>query len=104
VDSVIPLVVAILGSPGFDATQVKPDTVRLSGARVIRIGNFHLCIRLDVNRDGIPDFLCTVYKRDLVLPADDAVAVLTGRTRSNVPFRGEDSIHIVRGGHHHDDD
>jgi hypothetical protein len=97
IDSLVPLVVAILGSPGFDVTQVRPETVQLSGARVIRGENGYLCVRLDVNRDGIPDLVCTVYKRQLVLPADDAVAVLTGQTRSNMRFRGEDSIHIVRG-------
>jgi len=103
-DSLIPLTVAILGSSGFNATQVKPDTVQLSGARVIRLGNVHLCGALDVNRDGIPDLVCVFDKRQLVLPADDAVAVLTGQTRSNVRFRGEDSIHIVRGSHYDDDD
>jgi hypothetical protein len=103
-DSLIPLAVAILGSPSFNATQVKPDTVRLSGARVIRIGNVHLCGPLDVNRDGILDLVCVVDKRQLVLPADDAVAVLTAQTRANVSIRGEDSIHIVRGTPPHDDD
>ena len=102
-DSLIPLSVAILSSPSFNATQVKPETVRLSGASVIRLGNAYLCGALDVNRDGIPDLVCIVDKRHLVLPADDAVAVLTGQTRSNVSIRGEDSIHIVRGTPRDDD-
>ena len=104
VNSIFPLAVAILGAQGFNATQVKPETVRLASAKVIRIGNVYLCGPLDVNRDGKLDLVCIVDKRDLVLPADDAVAVLTGRTWSNVPFRGEDSIHIIRGKSHHDDD
>jgi hypothetical protein len=103
-DSIFPLAVAILGGPGFDATQVKPETVRLAGASVIRIGTVYLCGRFDVNHDGFLDFVCVVDKRQLVLPADDAVAVLTAKTRSNVSIRGEDTIHILRGKSYYDDD
>jgi hypothetical protein len=102
--SIVPLTVAILGSPTFDATKVDPATVRLSGAKVPKIGKLFACATLHVNGDNIPDFVCVLDKRQLVLPSDDAVAVLTGKTRSNLPFRGEDSIHIVRIAGHHDDD
>ena len=94
--SPIPLAVAILGSASFDATQVRSDTVRLSGARVLRRANIDLCASLDIDRDGVPDFVCLVDKRQLVLPADVAVAVLTARTVSGVPVRGEDSIRVVK--------
>ena len=104
VDSIFPLAVAILGAPGFDATQVRPETVRLSGAPVIRVGPAYLCARVDVNKDGLTDFVCIVDKRALILPADDAVAVLTATTRANVSIRGEDSIHILHGKRYHDDD
>ena len=94
--SPIPLSVAILGSPSFDATQVRSDTVLLSGARVLRRGNIDLCARLDIDGDGVPDLVCLVDKRQLVLPADVAVAVLTAQTVSGVPVRGEDSIRVVK--------
>jgi hypothetical protein len=94
--SIIPLAVAILGSSTFDPLQVDVSTVRLSGAKVVRIGKFHLCAPIDVNKDGIHDVVCIVDKKHLVLPSDNAVAVLTGKTRSNQAFRGEDSIHIIR--------
>ena len=95
--STVPLSVAILSGSGFDATQVSPNSVDLSGAKVLRRGNVLLCDSSDANGDGIPDLVCTVDKRDLVLASDSAVALLTARTQTNVLVRGEDSIHIVRG-------
>jgi hypothetical protein len=99
------LTVAILGANGFNATSVRPDTVLLSGAKVLRRGQLHLCGPLDVNGDGFTDLVCVVDKRDLVLPSDQAIAVLTAKTHANVSIRGEDSIHILRGtkSHHEDD-
>jgi hypothetical protein len=98
------LSVAILGANGFNATSVRPETVLLSGAKVLRRGQLHLCSPLDVNKDGFTDLLCVVDKRDLVLPSDNAIAVLTAKTRADVSIRGEDSIHILRGQSHHNDD
>jgi Thrombospondin type 3 repeat len=104
-DSPHPLWVAILGSSTFDATEVRPDTIRLAQAAVVRHGSHHLCRRVDVNKDGFRDLDCMVNKHELVLPSgDDAVAVLTGKTRSGIDIRGEDSIHILRGRSHHPDD
>ena len=104
-NSPFPLAVAILGAQNFDATEVRPNTIDLSGAKVTRLGQVHLCGRLDVNRDGFMDLVCIVDKRDLILPSDDAVALLTAKTRADVSIRGEDSIHIIRGtkSHHEDD-
>ena len=92
------LPVAILGSATFDATQVNPATVVLSGARVRMIGkNKFSCSVEDVNGDHFFDLLCHVETRQLNVPPDrnDAVVELTARTFANVPIYGEDTIHIV---------
>jgi hypothetical protein len=103
--SIVPLTVAIFGSPTFDVKKVNLATIRLAGAKVVRLGPLYACAILHVDKDKIPDLACIIDKRHLALPADVAIAVLTGETRSRQPFRGEDSIHIVRHhGHHHDDD
>jgi len=102
--SPVPLAVAIFGSATFDVTRINPATVRLSGARVPQSNNRFACAVLHVNGDNFPDLVCIVDKRQLVLPADNAIAVLTGRTFANRPFRGEDSIQIVRGRVPRDDD
>ena len=92
------LPVAILGSATFDATQVNPATVVLSGARVRMIGkNKFSCSVQDVNGDHFFDLLCQVETRQLNVPPDrdNVVVELTARTFANVSIYGEDTIRVV---------
>jgi len=89
--------VAILSSPTFDATQVKPDSVTLAGARVKLIGkgDRYACSPEDVNGDGVRDVVCHVATAQFMIEAGDTVAVLEAETFDGTPIRGEDSIKIV---------
>jgi len=89
--------VAILSSASFDASQVDPESVTLSGApvRLIGRGNKYSCSRQDVNSDGRMDLLCHVETAQFMLQTGDTTAVLLGSTFGGQRIRGEDSIRIV---------
>jgi len=90
------LAVAILSSATFDATQVNQATIVLSGAKVRKTGNNKFqCNVTDVNNDTRPDLVCNVETSQLTLTGNATIAVLTARTVSNRPIRGEDSVFIV---------
>jgi hypothetical protein len=90
--------VAILSSDTFDATQVDPATVALSGAGVAVRGNGtnYLTIEKDVNGDGITDLEVKVETENL-LPGEiqDGLAILTATTYGGQEIEGSDEITIV---------
>jgi len=90
--------VAILSSPTFDATQVDPATVVLSGAQVKLIGkgDKYSCGAEDVNGDGLQDLVCHVMTAQFMIEPGASVAVLEAATVSGLRIRGEDLIQIVR--------
>jgi hypothetical protein len=89
--------VAILSTTSFDARQVDPGTISLSGAQVRRNGNngSYSCSNQDVNNDGLLDLLCQVYTNEFELLNGSTVAILTGKTLSGTSIRGEEAITIV---------
>jgi len=101
-NGVIP--VAILSTADFDATQVDPGTVTLSGAGVAvkGKGNKYLASQEDVNGDGLLDLVVKVETENLEPGAfQDGYAVLTGETNYMgmlIPIEGKDEINIVPAG------
>jgi len=88
--------VAILGSEDFDAAEVNPLTVTLSGAVAKLKGNSGNAGSLeDVNDDGYLDRVVQVYTEQLVLTSGDTVAVLNAYTYAGLALTGSDLIRIV---------
>jgi hypothetical protein len=89
--------VAIISTTTFDATQVKPETVALAGAKVKLIGkgNKYSCHSEDVNGDGLLDLVCQVVTAQFMIEEGDSVAALEASTYSGQAIRGQDSIRIV---------
>ena len=88
--------VAILGSEDFDAAEVNPLTVTLSGAAAKLKGNSGNAGSLeDVNNDGYLDRVVQVYTEQLVLTSGDTVAVLNAYTYAGLALTGSDWIRIV---------
>jgi hypothetical protein len=81
--------VAILSTPGFDATTTELATVRLAGAAPVR------STIADVDSDGDPDLLAFFQTRELRLSMTDTQAVLTAQTTSSRRIRGVDSVKLV---------
>jgi hypothetical protein len=93
---VIPI--AILSSADFDATEVDPGTIELSGATVaIRgQGNRLMAHEEDVNEDGLLDLVMQVETDNLDPDAfQDGQARLTGETYDGVAIEGWGDITIV---------
>ena len=88
--------VAILGSEDFDAAEVNPLTVTLSGAAAKLKGNSGNAGSLeDVNDDGYLDRVVQVITEQLVLTSGDTVAVLNAYTYAGLALTGSDWIRIV---------
>jgi hypothetical protein len=88
--------VAILSTPGFDATTVNPTTVTLAGAQVQLKGKgTPMASSEDVNGDGLLDLVVHVSTEALQLSETDTEAILEGQTFSGTPVRGIDSARIV---------
>jgi hypothetical protein len=93
---VIPI--AILSSADFDATEVDPGTIELSGATVaIRgQGNRLMAHEEDVKEDGLLDLVMQVETDNLDPDAfQDGQARLTGETYDGVAIEGWGDITIV---------
>jgi len=89
--------VAILSSPGFDATQVDPLTIFLANAKVkLRGKGTPMASKTDVNGDGLLDLLVHVDTSAMSLSdLGDNQATLWGRTYGGIYIQGFDSIKIV---------
>ncbi|HZM33743.1 MAG TPA: hypothetical protein VFC18_04545 [Burkholderiales bacterium] len=89
--------VAILSSATFNATQVDPASITLSGAAVKLVGKGanQACNAHDVNADGLLDLICQVETSDLTLEPGSSIAVLKAKTLSGEDIQGEDLIRIV---------
>lgn len=93
--------VAIISAPGFDATQVNPDSVTLAGAGIaVRgKGNKYMSHPEDVNGDGLLDLVIQVETTNLdPTQFQDGFAFLNGTVPISgipVPFEGYDEINII---------
>ena len=95
------LPVAILSSPTFDATQVNPATITLSGVSVGSKGDSSgqfACSAQDVNGDGLPDLVCQLINSGLQLASNATMVTLTAKTFSGQMITGGESITIVGNG------
>ena len=95
------LPVAILSSPTFDATQVNPATIKLSGASVGSKGDSSgqfACSAQDVNGDGLPDLVCQLINSELQLASNATMVTLTATTFSGQMISGGEAIKIVGSG------
>jgi len=93
-NGVIP--VALLGSAGFDASDVDFTSLEFglcgeSGATPIhRTGHVE-----DVNDDGFLDFVSHYRTQDTGIEFGDTEACLTGQLNDGTPFQGSDAINTV---------
>lgn len=88
--------VAILSTATFDATQVDPATVTLSGAAVNLNGKGTPMFSIqDVNDDGRIDMLIHITTSALVLNDNDTTAVIEGSMFDGSAIKGSDSVRIV---------
>ena len=86
------ILVAVLGSGEFDATQVDSSTVRFGpgNASPVRDGRV-----ADVNGDGYPDMLFHFSTQTTGMTCGSDSASLSGKTFSDQTFEGSDSIRTV---------
>ena len=82
--------VAVLTTDGFDAGNIKPETVLFAGAEPVR---WRLC---DVDDDGDDDLLFHFKTQELVeLDQNSTEATLTGETSDGNEITGSDDVRIV---------
>ena len=86
------LLVAVLGSGEFDATQVDSSTVRFGRGDASVVFDGHV---VDVNRDGYRDMLLFFAKKATGIRCGDTAASLSGMTFTGRSFEGSDSIRTV---------
>jgi hypothetical protein len=95
------LPVAILSTPGFDATRVVAGSLKLAGAslqgatgkRPARVR------RQDVNGDGRADLVAEFETAEVPLNPHDLVLDLWGRTKGGAPFAGSDVVTLAAASH-----
>jgi len=99
--------VAILGSAGFDVSQVDVSTVRLEGLalRVKGNGAYQFSIKdvsgnfsntMNGEPDGYPDLVCQFVDEDGVWSQGESAATVRGNLSSGAPFMGTDSVKITQ--------
>jgi len=92
------LPVAILGTEGFDAMTVDPDTVKLQG---IKADSYRI---KDVDHDGYKDMLVYFENEDVVATlgtveiGDEIILLLIGELSDDTPIAGEDTVVIAQKG------
>ncbi len=88
--------VAILSTASFDATQVDPASVTLSGAALALKGKGTQMYSLeDVDADGRLDLVVHVTTSALQLNENDTSAILEGRLYDGTLVKGSDTVRIV---------
>ena len=90
------LPVKIISSPTFDATQIDPSTIRLSGASVklIRRGTKFACHKVRA-RHHLKNLVCTTNLGELALARGASLAVLTATTIDGQLVQGAEAVKIV---------
>ena len=86
------LLVAVLGSRDFDATQVDSSTVCFGRAKASPVRDSRV---VNVNHDGYPDMLFSFSREDTGIECGDKSAWLSGKTFGGEEFAGADSIRTV---------
>jgi hypothetical protein len=88
--------VAILGSEGFDISQIDKSTLLFSGLEVrVRGNKGPLCSIEYSNEDTYQDLVCHFEDDSSAWSAGDSEATLTGKLIDGTPFEGTDSICVV---------
>jgi hypothetical protein len=89
--------VAIFSTADFDATQIDPATVTLSGAtvRLKGKGDLYMTSVKYINGDDLLDLLVHVDTTAMQLSEGDIEAVLEGKTNNGLCIRGTDTVRIV---------
>jgi len=82
--------VAVLSNGLFDATMLNSHTLRFAGTPVSKVFGTPVCARLDVNRDGRRDLVCTFVVTGL--SPGEQTAVLEGTTLSGIAIRAEGTM------------
>jgi hypothetical protein len=86
------LLVAVLGSGEFDATQVDSSTVHFGPGNASAVRDSRV---VNVNHDGYRDMLLYFDKKDTGIRCGDDSASLSGKTFDGRSFAGSDSIRTV---------
>jgi len=81
--------VALLGADNFEVTEVETSSLAFHGAKALNV------VTEDVNHDGIPDLVATFDSSEVKLHPHATVARLTGWTKNDQSFSGEDKIRVV---------
>jgi hypothetical protein len=86
---------AVFSSETFDAMDINPNSVKLSGASVvIKHGKAKMKGQF-VNDDDLMDAVFHVYTDELTLGPLATEATATGMTYSMISWKGTDMVHIV---------
>lgn len=85
--------VAVLSTVLFDATMLDSHTMTFAGTPVSQVFGKPVCARLDVNRDGRRDHVCTFVL--IGLSPGEQTAVLEGTTLSGIAIRAEGTMLAV---------
>jgi len=86
------LLVAVLGSGDFDATQVDSSTVHFGPGNASPVRD---CRVVNVHHDGYPDMLLSFDRQATGIRCGNHSASLSGKAFGGQSFAGSDSIHTV---------
>jgi hypothetical protein len=88
--------VAILSTPEFNAPLLVDRDSLMFGATGEET-SLVSCQKKgrDVNRDGLPDLLCSFSARASGFQKDSVLGILTGQMIDETPLQGQDSVRVV---------
>jgi hypothetical protein len=86
------VLVAIMGSTDFDATQVDFSTVTFGQAEASPVHDGHV---EDENGDGFVDMIFHFNTQDTGIVCGDSDATLTGETFGGTQFKGTDTVQAI---------